>query len=69
MKQEHDYLQAEGKEGDVYGLQGKAQKVFNYANEKDMILGFINEIRLIDPDIILGFDIQKFSLGYVVERA
>eukprot|EP00210_Caulerpa_lentillifera_P001997 g1914.t1 len=40
-----------------------------YATEKELVLRFIQEILVLDPDIVVGFDLVKSSLGYLTERA
>ena len=37
--------------------------------ERLLLDRFIKEIRGLDPDILTGFEMQKSSLGYLVERA
>lgn len=50
-----------------YGLSGAFFEISK--SEADMILRFAAIVRDIDPDIILGFEIQKASWGYLIERA
>lgn len=40
-----------------------------YQYEKDLLMSFIQELVDLDPDIIIGFDLVKASLGYLTERA
>jgi len=40
-----------------------------FATERSLLHGFISLIRRLDPDIMLGYEIQKGSLGYIVERS
>jgi len=44
-------------------------RVRRFASEGAMIEAFIQFVRRLDPDIILGYEVQKGSLGYMVERA
>jgi DNA polymerase zeta len=34
-----------------------------------LLRGFIATLRAIDPDVLVGFEIQGSSLGYIAERA
>lgn len=34
-----------------------------------MIEGFVNAVRSLDPDILLGWEVQQGSLGYITDRA
>ena len=34
-----------------------------------MLDAFAEALRTLDPDIIVGFEVQKGSLGYLVDRA
>lgn len=49
------------------GLSGC--KVLVFSEEKDLFGHFVQIIRLADPDILLGWDIQGGSLGFLAERA
>ena len=40
-----------------------------YSSEADLLEAFIAAIRSLDPDILLGFEVQQGSLGYLVDRA
>jgi DNA polymerase elongation subunit (family B) len=33
-----------------------------------LLRGVVGAVQSLDPDIIIGWDIQKESLGYLVER-
>jgi DNA polymerase elongation subunit (family B) len=37
-------------------------------DEVTMIQGYVTAVHTLDPDIIVGWDVQKASLGYLVER-
>ncbi|XP_066919058.1 uncharacterized protein [Clytia hemisphaerica] len=39
-----------------------------FKQEKDMLLEFAAFIRELDPDIIMGYEVQMMSWGYVIER-
>lgn len=40
-----------------------------FNNEIELLKGFIQLIRTYDPDIIIGYEIQMQSLGFIIERA
>lgn len=40
-----------------------------YQNEEQLINSFAEAIRFLDPDVLVGFEIQNNSLGYLAERA
>jgi DNA polymerase elongation subunit (family B) len=37
-------------------------------DEVQLLCGFVGAIMHLDPDIIVGWDLQRSSLGYLVER-
>jgi DNA polymerase zeta len=39
------------------------------ATERDVILSLVSIVRTIDPDFIIGYDVQRGSLGWLIERA
>ncbi|MCK4883755.1 MAG: hypothetical protein KAS30_02685 [Candidatus Diapherotrites archaeon] len=43
--------------------------VENYENEKQMIEGFSNAVKTIDPDIIIGYNTDMFDFPYLRERS
>ncbi|KAK8958305.1 DNA polymerase delta catalytic subunit [Platanthera guangdongensis] len=43
--------------------------VMSFDTEKDILLAWRDFIREIDPDIIIGYNICKFDLPYLIERA
>ena len=43
-------------------------RVDSYSSEQSMLNGFVRLVRQYDPDILCGYEIQKQSLGYMVER-
>ncbi|XP_073013443.1 DNA polymerase delta catalytic subunit [Typha latifolia] len=43
--------------------------VMSFDTEKDVLLAWRDFIREIDPDIIIGYNICKFDLPYLIERA
>ncbi|PKA57109.1 DNA polymerase delta catalytic subunit [Apostasia shenzhenica] len=43
--------------------------VMSFDSEKDILLAWRDFIREIDPDIIIGYNICKFDLPYLIERA
>ncbi len=40
-----------------------------HATEELLLDAFVDALRALDPDIIVGFEVQKGSLGYLVDRA
>ena len=40
-----------------------------FQSEKALLEAFIEATQSLDPDIILGFEVQKGSLGYLADRA
>eukprot|EP00127_Corallochytrium_limacisporum_P000880 Clim_evm13s29 gene=Clim_evmTU13s29 len=40
-----------------------------YSSETDMLRGLVSLIRVQDPDIITGYDVQHWSWGYILERS
>lgn len=50
-----------------YGLKSKTT-IELVPSEKELLLAFVNTISTIDPDIIIGYEIQKSSLGYLISR-
>lgn len=40
-----------------------------FQSEKALLEAFIEANQALDPDIILGFEVQKGSLGYLADRA
>ncbi|KAJ0976850.1 hypothetical protein J5N97_012324 [Dioscorea zingiberensis] len=43
--------------------------VMSFESEKDVLLAWRDFIREVDPDIIIGYNICKFDLPYLIERA
>ncbi|KAK1264132.1 DNA polymerase delta catalytic subunit [Acorus gramineus] len=43
--------------------------VMSFETEKDVLLAWRDFIREIDPDVIIGYNICKFDLPYLIERA
>ncbi|EFC40538.1 ATREV3; DNA binding protein-like protein [Naegleria gruberi] len=43
-------------------------RVIEFKNEKDLYEGFIDVLCKVDPDILLGYEIQTEGLGYLIER-
>nr|XP_016515146.1 PREDICTED: DNA polymerase zeta catalytic subunit-like isoform X1 [Nicotiana tabacum] len=44
-------------------------KVFTFSEERQVFVHFIKMINSFDPDILMGWDIQGGSLGFLAERA
>lgn len=40
-----------------------------YADEPQLLAAFARLMTALDPDIVVGFDLQKASMGYLVDRA
>lgn len=38
-------------------------------NEEELFLAFVQKVRELDPDMLIGFETEKASLGYLIERA
>eukprot|EP00794_Sanderia_malayensis_P000337 gene337-969_t len=49
------------------GISSYVQRYYN--NEKSMILDFVKLVRSRDPDIVIGYEVQMLSWGYLIERA
>ncbi|KAL6284732.1 hypothetical protein ACE6H2_015661 [Prunus campanulata] len=43
--------------------------VMSFDTEKDVLLAWRDLIRKVDPDVIIGYNICKFDLPYLIERA
>jgi len=58
-------------EGEVAPVEfeGQPVHVYNFADERDMIINFAEFVRLMDPDVITGYNIETFDNRYVLERA
>ena len=57
---------AEAQRSDTDGVE-IAPVVFG--SEAEMLEAFIRLVRVRDPDLIVGYEMQRHSLGYIVERA
>lgn len=42
--------------------------VEQFDSERSLISAFVRLVRLLDPDVILGYEIQRASLGYLIDR-
>lgn len=40
-----------------------------FKSEQALLEGFVDAVQALDPDIVLGFEVQKGSLGYLADRA
>ena len=49
------------------GVSDHIQRYYN--DEKTMILEFQSFVQLLDPDMIIGYEVQMLSWGYLIERA
>jgi len=54
---------------DAFTSSPPGAKVIECANETDMMIRWQRFIRLIDPDIISGYNVVKFDNRYVIKRA
>jgi hypothetical protein len=48
---------------------GDDVEVHCFNSEPALLRGFVATLRAIDPDVLVGFEIQGGSLGYIAERA
>lgn len=39
-----------------------------YGTEQALVEAFVLAVRHLDPDILVGFEVQQGSLGYLVDR-
>ncbi|ODN05814.1 DNA polymerase zeta catalytic subunit [Orchesella cincta] len=46
-----------------------SQSIKTFANEVAMLEDFINLVRFWDPDILVGYEVEKSSFGYLIQRA
>ena len=44
-------------------------EVMSFDDEKDLMRSWANLVRVMDPDIIIGYNILKFDLPYLIDRA
>lgn len=40
-----------------------------FQTEKELLEGFVESVDILDPDIIMGFEAQQESIGYLSDRA
>lgn len=40
-----------------------------FDSERKLIEAFVEAVRALDPDILLGWEVQQLSLGYIIDRA
>lgn len=43
--------------------------VHTEATERDLILKFVSFVQELDPDLIVGYEVQMLSWGYLIERS
>ena len=48
---------------------GENVEILSFDSEIKLFHGFIRCVRFYDPDIMIGWEIQKLSLGYIIDRA
>ncbi len=44
-------------------------QVERFGSEADLLTGFSEAVLALDPDIIVGWEVQQGSIGYLVDRA
>jgi len=44
-------------------------QVLSFEREEDMLFAWREFVRLVDPDVITGFNINNFDFPYIIERA
>lgn len=52
---------------DAVGVSGVAVDV--YATEEELLRAWGERVRKMDPDVLMGYEIQRSSWGYAVDRA
>ena len=50
-------------------LTNVGMQVDVFKSEKALLEGVVDAVQGLDPDIVLGFEVQKGSLGYLADRA
>ena len=53
--------------GDELGVPGDVE-THVFSDENALLRGFVNTVNAFDPDVLVGFEIQGESLGYLVDR-
>lgn len=56
---------------DYNALRGHCRgqlQVEHYSTEQELLTAFCEAMRLLDPDIVVGYDVQKGSVGYLADR-
>ncbi|XP_057256332.1 DNA polymerase delta catalytic subunit-like, partial [Pezoporus wallicus] len=43
--------------------------VISFQRERDLLQSWAEFVRIVDPDIITGYNIQNFDLPYLLQRA
>ena len=44
-------------------------QVESFSSEQDLLNAFSEAVLALDPDILVGWEVQQGSLGYLVDRA
>lgn len=57
-----------GNEKELPEVQNKPVEVQFASNERELLNHFINKVRLWDPDVLIGYEIETLSWGYLLER-
>ncbi|XP_038703838.1 DNA polymerase zeta catalytic subunit isoform X2 [Tripterygium wilfordii] len=53
----------------LLGNTGSQQRVLGFSEEKQLFSNFMKILGSFDPDVLMGWDIQGSSLGFLAERA
>ena len=43
--------------------------MYSFRHEEDLLLAWREFVRLVDPDVLTGYNIINFDLGYIINRA
>ena len=54
--------------GTEIGVPNANVETHVFADEPSLLLGFTNTVKALDPDVLLGFEIQAESLGFLITR-
>lgn len=53
----------------LLGLDPATTAVQYFPSESALLSGFVSLVQRVDPDVLMGWEMQKSALGYLVERA
>jgi DNA polymerase zeta len=54
--------------GTEIGVPNANVETHVFADEPSLLIGFANTVKALDPDVLLGFEIQAESLGFLITR-